>query len=139
MELCIISRDELRIVDLDEIDFIKACGNYSDFHYRNGVVKCELFCLSHYDSVIASLYGSNNPFYRLGRSLLVNIRHVCSVNIRMSTLTFKGNGTKIIVPRTPSKELKNFFEAKYAKNVQTPNHGGSDSNSACLDSMLDQC
>ena len=41
MKICINSRDELRLIDMDSVVYLKASGNYSDFFYANGYVRTE--------------------------------------------------------------------------------------------------
>ncbi len=91
MELCINSRDEIRIICLDDVSYVSASGNYSDFHLLNNHVISETLNLSEVESLIKKRYSStiDCPFFRLGRSLLIHLNHVQTVSLKRGVLTFK--------------------------------------------------
>lgn len=108
MKICINSRDELRLVDLDTVVYLKASGNYSDFYYVNGSVRSELSCLSDFEKLIAQSFpDGSSPFLRLGRSLLVNSDYIASVNVNKQLLTFSdGVQSPLHLSRSIAKQLK---------------------------------
>ena len=115
MKICINTRDELRLIDLDKVVYLKACGNYSDFFFANGHVRSELSCLSDFEQLINSHYASEpSPFVRLGRSLLVNTAYIASVNVNKQNLSFSAEPlSPVRIPRAVAKELKDVLMKKY--------------------------
>ena len=106
MKLFIDSRDELRIVELNDVVYMKASGNYTDFHYANGMVKSELSCLSAFEQQVGTLYGDNpSPFFRVGRSHLVNVDYVVNISLQRQTVKFS-SGEVLTLPKNRIKELK---------------------------------
>lgn len=100
MKFYISTRNGLRIIELDDVVYLKADGNYTDFHYADGKVKTELSCLSVFESKIVALYDGDTaismPFYRMGRSHLVNVNHIAAINFQQLTVSFREDGVKAI-------------------------------------------
>ena len=117
MRFYINSRNGLRIIELDDVVYLQADGNYTSFYYADGKVKTELSCLSVFDAKIANLYeaaGSESPFYRMGRSYLVNTLHISSVNFQTLLLSFRPGGVKpISSTKNILKELRNYLVERY--------------------------
>lgn len=110
------TRNGLRIIQLDEVVYLKADGNYTDFYFTDGKVKTELSCLSVFEEKIKSLYeesGVPSPFYRMGRSHLVNIRHIAAINLQSLTLSFREDSVKAV--SSTKNILKDFRD--YLVNV----------------------
>lgn len=94
MRIQIASRDELRVVDLLDVLFLKASHNYTDFMYVDGRTKSELIGISDIEKLIANQckkQGCPNTFVRLGRSLLVNTYYVELVSTKLKIISFRGN------------------------------------------------
>ena len=119
--LFINTRDELHIIDLDDILYLQASGNYTDFHFTDGQVKSEIQPLSHFQASIASLYTScPNPFYRLGRSHLINTARLTSINLQKEQLTLSGSPPlKLSFSKRLLKPLKEYMMEKHGKTLQT--------------------
>lgn len=115
MKLCINSRDELKLVELKEICYMKACGNYTDFYFVDGKTKSETGCLSLFTKQIEDLYSTGDcPFVRVGRSYAVNIEHIILINIPQRSLQIKMAGIiNLILPRKQLKELKDLILSRY--------------------------
>ena len=91
MNLFIKSRNGIDIINLANVAYLKADGNYTDFYFLDGKVKTQLSTLSFFDDAITSVFLGKkvpSPFYRMGRSYLVNINHITSVNLQNLTLSF---------------------------------------------------
>lgn len=121
MKLCINSRDELKLIELNDICYMKACGNYTDFHYVDGKTKSETGCLSFFAKQIDELYpGEECPFVRVGRSHIVNIEHILLINIPQRTLQIRTAGAGCItLPKNLLKELRDFILSKHKTEVRT--------------------
>ena len=94
MRIQMESRDELRVIELIDVLYLKASHNYSDFVYIDGRSKSELIGISELEKLIANQckkQGCPNTFVRLGRSLLVNTHYVELVSIKLKIISFRGN------------------------------------------------
>jgi DNA-binding LytR/AlgR family response regulator len=94
MKIYIESRDEIRIIDMQEVCFLQASHNYTDFVFADGRTKSELVGISVLEGRIAEAArkaGIPNPFVRVGRSLLVNTSHIELVSIKLKLISFRGN------------------------------------------------
>lgn len=113
MKFYINTRNGLRVVDLDEVVYLKADGNYTEFHYADGKVKTELSCLSVFEAKIAAFYEAQAlpmSFYRMGRSHLVNVNHIAAINFQQRTLTFREDSVKAVVStKNVLKELRDHL------------------------------
>lgn len=119
-KLCINSRDELRLVDLQEVAYLKASGCYTDFHFVSGKVRTEAQCLSAFEEAINSLYtGTTNPFIRIGRSHLVNTGLVSSISITKEQLTFLSDGLHpLFLSRRLLRKLKEQMIDSYGVGLR---------------------
>jgi len=106
MKLLINSHNELRIVELDEVVYMKASGNYTEFHFANNQVKTELLTLSAAEQLIESIYENKpSPFFRMGRSYLINTSYLSNINLQRQTVKFI-SGESLVLPKHRVKELK---------------------------------
>ncbi len=92
-KLCINSRDELHVIPLDNVAYLQASGSYTDFYFSDGRTLSEVQCLSYFEEQIRKLYPADEmPFFRLGRSFLINTNLVSSVSLSSLHLVFMGHG-----------------------------------------------
>ena len=81
---------EMVRVATDEIVYVRADGNYSDFVLTNGKRRKMTFQLHFFEEAFRQL--RSNPFVRVGRSLIVNKRYVHVINLTDQLLLFTGKG-----------------------------------------------
>lgn len=108
--LKISTSTELVRVATEEIVYVRADGNYSDLVLANGTTHKMTFQLHYFEEYFSRLH--DNTFIRVGRSLIVNRRHVRMINIPEKLLRFGGHTiSPDIAPlrlgRDSLKELKN--------------------------------
>lgn len=117
-KLCINSRDELQMVDLTNVAYLKASGCYTDFHYVQGKVRTEAHCLSVFESAISNQYqDAPSPFFRLGRSYLVNTTLIASVSLPKGTITFTSEEVKPLqLSKRLLKTVKEHMARLYGKH-----------------------
>ncbi len=118
MKLCINSRDELRLIELDEVVYLRACGNYTDFYFRDAHVMSETNNLFAFTQQISELYRdfSDSPFLRVGRSYVVNMNYVSLINIPKRMIQFRDPaGSFIILPKNQCANLRDMMLKKYKK------------------------
>ncbi len=118
-KICINSRDELNLIDLDLVACISASGNYSNVMYIDGNKILVSVGLSHFEAIIkdaVSKQDSANTFVRLGRSIIVNNRYLSQINILKQRLTLSDRGThayQLTVPKTLLKNYKELIRNSY--------------------------
>lgn len=111
--LKISTSTELLRVATHEIVYVLADGNYSDLVLSNGSVHKMTFQLHYFEDVFSNLV--DNPFVRIGRSLIVNKRHIRLINLSERILRFGGDSVNTNIPslkvgRAALKDLKEMLE-----------------------------
>ena len=114
MNVYINLRDELIVLETDEIAYVKANSNYSEVHFMKGGKKILAIVLSKMEALIAAAYSdaSDSPFARVGRSLLINQKYLVHIDMIRKTLQlddYNGHTYCLSVSKTPLKEYKNRF------------------------------
>lgn len=120
--ICINTRDELNLIDLDLVACINANGNYSNVLYIDGNKLLVSIGLSQFESIIKDAVSKNNApntFVRLGRSVIVNNHYLSQINILKQTLTLSDRGThayRLTVPKNLLKSYKELIRNSYVGN-----------------------
>lgn len=100
---------ELVRVQTDDIVFIQADGNYSDMYLFNGKPHTMTFKLKFFEE--AFLHLKNNPFVRVGKSLIVNKKYIYVININSQELLLSGSRLNVEFKLKASKDaLKDLKE-----------------------------
>ncbi len=86
--LKIVTSNELVRIPTDEIVFIAAAGNYCEIHLSDGGKHTMTFQL-HYFEEYFNQHGYDT-FFRVGRSLIVNKKHIRIINVNDRTIKFGG-------------------------------------------------
>lgn len=124
--ICINTRDELNLIDLDSVACIKASGNYSNVMYIDGKKLIVSVGLSHFETIIKSANTRNNvknTFVRLGRSVIINIRFLSQINILKQKLTLSDRGPhayQLTVPKNLLRNFKELIRNSYPSNTVDP-------------------
>ncbi|MBQ8866862.1 MAG: LytTR family transcriptional regulator [Bacteroidaceae bacterium] len=96
-----------------QIICIEADGNYCNLHHANGNEYMLSFQLGQVESIIKEqLSYSNNSFARIGKSLIINLDELISVNITRQTLEMNNPiGEKMLfnASREALKKLMNLL------------------------------
>ncbi|MDE7135599.1 MAG: LytTR family transcriptional regulator [Muribaculaceae bacterium] len=120
--ICINSRDELNLIDLDKIACIQANGNYSNLMYIEGQKLMISIGLSQFEQIINRAAGDSanesggNPFVRLGRSVIINKRYLTQISMVKQKLLLSDRGKhayQLIVPKQTLKAFKDLIRAQY--------------------------
>ncbi len=119
-KLCLNSRDELLIIDLQKIAFFKANGNYTQFSYISGATHLVTLGLSKVEEYIRKSWPADvpSPFVRLGRSLIINQSFLAEISILKQKVTLSDNNGKsysLAVPKPLLKEYKEKINQLYRK------------------------
>ena len=94
--LKITTSTELVMVAVDEIVYIIADGNYCDLMLANGTSHKMTFQLHYFEDYFQKL--SHNTFSRVGRSLIVNKRHIRVINVPERVIRFGGHTVDSKIP-----------------------------------------
>lgn len=120
--ICINSRDELNLIDLDLVACVKADGNYSNIMYIEGyklMITLGLTQLLNIINLSFSKRGGVNPFVRLGRSVIINSRFLTQINLQQQRLTLSDGGKhsyQLTVPKQMLREYKDLLRKQYENN-----------------------
>ena len=125
MKLCINSRDELFIIDLDEVACFNADGNYTNIHYIGGQKQTLCVGLSKMEKLISSAYptGQASTFVRIGRSFLINQRYLCHINAQQQKIVlsdFRKASLTINVTKNLLKAYKTYVEGLFQNQHAEP-------------------
>lgn len=94
--LTIATSSELVRIAADEIVYILADGNYCDIMLASGSTHKMTFQLHYFEDYLTRL--ENRCFSRVGRSLIVNKKHIRVINITERTIRFGGHTVSDKVP-----------------------------------------
>lgn len=123
LKLCINSRDELFVLDLDKVVYIQASGNYSRIVYIGGMQMMITLGLSKLEGMIKMIVPKDrrSPFVRLGRSLLVNQTYLTHINVLKQRLTLSDNQEHsyvLDVPKALLKAYKDLIRKSFAERIK---------------------
>lgn len=95
------------VVEVEEVVYIKADGNYSEMHMRNGSRKLITSNLAKIEALLDS-----KVYCRIGRSLIVNTNYLTQVNRRKGLCILKTDETEVSLPisRKWIRKLGEMFE-----------------------------
>ena len=123
LKLCINSRDELFVLDLDKVAYIQASGSYSRIVYIGGMQMMITLGLSKLEGMIKMIVPKDrrSPFVRLGRSLLVNQTYLTHINVLKQRLTLSDNQEHsyvLDVPKALLKAYKDLIRKSFAERIK---------------------
>ena len=109
-KLCLNSRDELIIVNLDKVACIQANGNYTNIIYIDGLKVMFSIGLSKMEELIKTDYPKNHPspFVRMGRSLIINQTYLIRINILKQQMVLSDFGNHHYTLTIPKQLLKAY-------------------------------
>ena len=131
--LKITTNSEIIRIPTDEIIFIKGDGNYSDIFLANGKKENVISQLHDLMDKLTTL--NYNPFYRVGKSLIINRDYVFKVNpgLQRIILSYSRLEKDILIKASKDalKNLKEKLETEteegltLAKELITEKEGGN--------------
>ncbi len=115
--LCLNSRDELLLIDVEKIAFLQAEGNYTRLTYIGGQEVLLTMGLSVIENMLRPALPKNLPgaFVRLGRSLIINQMYLCSISIPKQKLLLSDRGHNNYALSVP-KELLKLYKRKISES-----------------------
>lgn len=120
VKLTLNTRDELLVIDLEMVAYMQADGNYTQIQYLAGDRFVVSLGLTKMAELIAATFpaGSSSPFYRLGRSLIVNQHYLQNISLPRQKLVLsdgKGHRHELTLHKAVLKEYKDLFAAWNSK------------------------
>lgn len=119
-KLTLNTRDELLVIDLERVAYLQADGNYTHVHYMAGERLTVSLGLAKMEALLAGTFPARtrSPFFRLGRSLIVNQRYLQNISLpRQKLVLADGNGHRheLTVHKAVLREYKELFTNKTPK------------------------
>ena len=111
--LCINSRDELIIIDLEKVAYLRAQGNYTELMYIEGQSMLLTLGLSRLETMIRDSMPKDRPgiFARMGRSLIINQRFLTRISVLNQKLVLSDRGKNSYTLQVPKDLLKGYKKA----------------------------
>ena len=122
IKLCLNSRDELIIINLEKVAFLEANGNYTKLFYIEEKQQLLISLgLSKVEAMIREVLpkGKQSAFIRMGRSIIINQNYLCHINILKQRLTLSDCGKNIYhlnISKVLLKEYKDIIQKQYGNS-----------------------
>lgn len=95
---------------LDKVIYFKAEGHYTEVYYGRDCKTLLPYGLSLMEQKLNETVGTGNPFVKVGRSYIVNIKKVVYASIQKECLTLLGNDSSFLTVRVPKNSIKNLIK-----------------------------
>jgi two-component system LytT family response regulator len=109
MKLCIPSIKGFQVVELEDILYAEAAGNYTNFYFINQRSVCTSKPIHEYEQLL-----SDSGFVRIHKSFLINLLHIKEYLRGEGGSVVLSNGTEIEVARRKKEpfldKMKTFFK-----------------------------
>ena len=114
------TRDELTVIDSEEIAVVQANGNYSKVLtiYRREIMLTS--GISKVEQVLKNLTEKKSKFVRVGRSLIVNHSFLQKIDLMKQVMVLSGQGNEIKV--NVSKKTLKIYKDAIAKSIKIKNN-----------------
>ena len=117
-KLCLNSRDDVLIIELTQVAFFQANGNYTTVYYIGGQKQMLGLGLTKLEGFLSKAYPKDVPssFIRMGRSLIINQTYLYSINTLKQRLTlsdYQGHIYSLCVPKQILKKYKEVISNKH--------------------------
>lgn len=121
--LCINTRNGIELIDLAQVVYLRADGNYTMFVTADGKSRTHLSTLARFEEEINALSeksggGNRCAYFRVSRSYLVNTDWVSSVNLSTQSISFFADPVKpLVISKKLLKVLQNYIYDSYIKRL----------------------
>lgn len=111
-KLCLNSRDELLIIDLQKVAYFQANGNYTHLKYIEGETHLLSVGLSKIEEYIRKSWPKDitSPYIRLGRSLIINQSFLSGISVLKQKVTLSDHGEHVYDVAVPKPLIKQYKE-----------------------------
>ena len=108
MKLCIPSLKGFQVIDIQNIIYCEASGNYTNFHFTNHLLICASKPIHEYEELL-----SDCNFVRIHKSFVVNLEHIKEYIRGEGGSVMLSNGHKIEVSRRKKDILMTKMKEYY--------------------------
>lgn len=122
--LCINTRNGIELIDLTQVVYLRADGNYTMFVTADGKSRTHLSTLARFEEEINALSaksagGVNRfAFFRVSRSYLVNTDYVSGVSLSTQSVSFFTDSVKpLVISKKLLKVLQSYIYDCYCKRL----------------------
>jgi two-component system, LytTR family, response regulator len=109
MKLCIPSLKGFRVIDIQDIVYCEASGNYTNFHFTNQPLVCASKPIHEYEELLADC-----NFVRIHKSFLANLEHIKEYIRGEGGSVILSNGLEVEVSRRKKDilmtRMKEFYK-----------------------------
>lgn len=117
-KLCLTSRDELVIIDLNKVAYMEADGNYTSVFMIEGAKLMLSFGLGKMEDYLKGSMdvGEPSPFMRLGRKLIINENYLFRISVTRQKLVLSDQGThsySISLAKNLLKKYKDVMASRF--------------------------
>ncbi|MDB5198675.1 MAG: response regulator transcription factor [Chitinophagaceae bacterium] len=109
MKLCIPSLKGFQVVEINDILYAEAAGNYTNFFFRNQNMICTSKPIHEYEELL-----EDSGLVRIHKSYLINLLHIKEYRKGEGGSVILSNGTEIEVARRKKDQflfkMKNFYK-----------------------------
>ena len=114
------TRDELTVIDSEEIAVVQANGNYSKVLtiYRREIMQTS--GISKVEQVLKNIKEKKSKFVRVGRSLIVNHSFLQKIDLMKQVMVLSGQGNEIKV--NVSKKTLRVYKDAIATSIKIKNN-----------------
>lgn len=122
-KLCLNSRDELLVIDLECVAFLQANGNYTELTYISGQKQLVTLGLTKVEEAIRQALPAAKPtdFVRLGRSLIINQCYLNAISVvrqKLILTDYRGKSYALTVPKPLLKAYKEQMKNRYVTSKE---------------------
>ncbi len=115
-KLLLNSRDELLILNLDKVAFMRADGNYTEVYYIEGQKMMVSLGLTKLEQLVRQVsdVAKTSKFVRLGRSLIINQSFLVSVSVAKQKIVLSDLGKNLFslsIPKSLAKQYKEHLSS----------------------------
>lgn len=118
-KICLNTRDELMVIDLDQLAYLESDGNYTNMQMISGQKSLLSLGIGKLEMVLKTAgTGAANMFIRLGRKLIINQKYVFQISVPRQKLVLsdmQGHIYSLSVPKPLLKDYKELMRRGFQK------------------------
>lgn len=118
--LMIKTRDELLRINIEHILYFEADRNYTKLLLAEGIQFTFAVNIGKVEEMLAmQISDPNTMLIRVGKSHIINKRHILQINLpkqKLLLLANEGKPRELIIPKEPLRTLKESLEAEVLGN-----------------------
>ena len=109
--ICIKSYGDHRFIDIEDIEFLKADNNNTDFFMKNGKKISAFKTLKYFENTLP------NNFMRIHNSYIINTHRISRIHFGKSKCAFKSSEELVPFSRSYKKNVESIKDVMNKKNI----------------------